>query len=266
MNAIGLIGGVAGVSQLVAYGHTATKYLIKLYKAVRDGPTAFQDQRYNISLLLNITEQICRRNSSQNESILSLFVQITDTVHSIVKLLEQRGILGINWILVTNTETLAQAFESLNRKRDLLQLHLSQESHELLSRIQVDITSMSRRDSNLPQAGQGDMGNKTSKVDEKVYNVKGKAESIELGLTAIDFLQQNIGEGSNSSDPQGNDGKIQIEVLRNISGEKAHQNIADGLGPVFAKGAGLKFNVSGNQARRDSNQNIANYSSTASKK
>lgn len=258
MDAIGLIGGAAGVSQLVAYGHTATKYLIKLYKAVRDGPTAFQDQRYNISLLLKITEQICRRNSSQNESILSLFVRITDTVHSIVELLEQRGILGINWILVTNTETLAQAFESLNRKRDLLQLHLSQESHELLSRIQVDITSMSRRDSNLPQAGQGDMGNKTSKVDKKVCNVKGKAELIELGLTAIDFLQQNISEGSNSSNPQGSDGKNQVEVLRNISGKKAEQNIANGLGSGYAKGAGLKLNASGNKAHDDSKQNIGN--------
>jgi hypothetical protein len=139
-----LISGVASISQLLHTGCAVTKSLIKLYKAIQSGPTEFQDQQFNIRLLLNITEGISKRASSKDESILRLFVQITDSVHTIINLLEKRGIFGINWILYTKSETLAAAFESLSRKRDLLHLHVSHEALDLLHQIRSDMASKNK--------------------------------------------------------------------------------------------------------------------------
>jgi hypothetical protein len=139
-----LISGVASISQLLHTGCSVTKSLIKLYKAIQSGPAEFQDQQFNVRLLLNITEGICKRSTSKDEPILLLFVQITDSVHKIINLLEQKGIFGINWVLFTKRETIAAAFESLSRKGNLLQLHISHESLELLLRIRSDMATKSK--------------------------------------------------------------------------------------------------------------------------
>jgi len=166
-----VIGGVASIAQLVDFGFSVTKSLIQLYKAVQNGPAAFRDQKFNVCLLLKITERICQRTSTDNESILLLFVQISDSIHSIINLLEQRGILGINWVLFTKSETLAAAFESLSRKRDLLQLHISEEGLELLYRIRSDITSMSKR-TDLPPMREEGADIKTAEIVAKVSEFK----------------------------------------------------------------------------------------------
>jgi hypothetical protein len=182
-----VVSGVASISQLANYGYSVTKSLIQLFKAVQHGPAAFRDQKFNVCLLLKITEKICQRSSSENESILLLFVQITDSVHSIINLLEPRGILGINWASFTKSETLAAAFESLSWKRDLLQLHISQEGFELLNRIPSDIASMS----NLQSTGAEGAGMKTIKVVAKVYDFEAgwswpsQADSVSLSRNLL---------------------------------------------------------------------------------
>jgi hypothetical protein len=164
-----VIGGLASITQLVAYGHSVTKSLIQLYKAVQNGPTAFQDQKFNISLLLEIIGRICKRKSLQTESILLLFVQITDSAKSIENLLVQKATLGSNWISLIKSKTLAEAFESLNKKKEILQLHISDKNHELLSCIQSDMASMNHS-SRLRPEDEG-TGNGSSKGAGEVCGI-----------------------------------------------------------------------------------------------
>jgi hypothetical protein len=166
-----VIGGLASITQLIAYGHSVTKSLIQLYKAVQNGPTAFQDQKFNISLLLEIIESICKRKSLQTESILLLFVQITDSAKSIENLLVQKATLGNIWISLIKSKTLAEAFESLNKKKEILQLHISDKNHELLSCIQSDMASMNRPNSSPLRPEDEGMGNGSSKGAEEVCGI-----------------------------------------------------------------------------------------------
>lgn len=114
---------------------------IRLYKAVENGPAAFRDQKFNIRLLLKITESICQR-ISRDESILLLFVQMTELAHSILNLLDRRGTFHITWVLLVKGDALAAGFESLKNKRDLLQLHVAQGGLQTLDDIQGQIASM----------------------------------------------------------------------------------------------------------------------------
>ena len=164
------IGGLASITQLIAYGQSVTKSLIQLYKAVQNGPAAFQDQKFNISLLLEIIERICKRESLKTESILLLFIQVTDSAKSIENLLAQKATLGNNWISLIKSETLAEAFESLNKKKEILQLYISDKNHELLNCIQSDIAFMSRQTPNRPHLEE-DMGSCFSKGAEEVCDI-----------------------------------------------------------------------------------------------
>ncbi|KAE9363802.1 hypothetical protein N431DRAFT_564386 [Stipitochalara longipes BDJ] len=249
------VSGVASISQLFVYGHSVTKSLIRLYKAVQNGPAAFRDQKFNVSLLLEITKRVSQRTSSENETILLLFVQITESVHSIINLLEQRGILGINWVSFTKNEALTVAFESLGRKRDLLQLHISQEGLEILNRIQSDIASMSRRIES-PSTGEEGAGTRTSSNAE----VESKGDITSMGSSANDKRKRSdpkVRETKQASTPSGS---IRLQAQGNECGDKSIQNIANGWGVVAGPGANVDLNTSENKSGVESKQNIGNHS------
>lgn len=139
MEALGL---TASITQLAAYGHSAVQSLLRLYQAVRAGPAAYRDQQSNVSILFSIICRIYQRDLVGEESISPLLSDIAKLARKIQALLEQKGFLGLNWALIVRPESLSEAFVSLDEKRKLLHLHLSERNQDALSQIRTDTTQL----------------------------------------------------------------------------------------------------------------------------
>ena len=137
-----LVGATASIAQLAAYGHSVIQRLLHLYEAIRTGPAVYRDQKSNISILLDIVHRTCDQDSTQGEVILPLLVDISALACRILNLLDRKGFLGLNWTLLIRHEILSEAFTSLNGKRDLLHLHISERNQTVLSQIRIDIAKI----------------------------------------------------------------------------------------------------------------------------
>ena len=139
MDAVGI---TASIAQLVAYGHSVAQSLLRLYQAVRAGPAAYRGQKSNISILLSIVSRVCQQNLPQEELVVPLLVDISELAYKILNILEQKGFLGLNWTLIVRREVLSEAFVSLDSKRDLLHLYISERNQHTLSQIQLDTAQL----------------------------------------------------------------------------------------------------------------------------
>lgn len=129
-----VIGGIASVTQLAVYTHTAWRVLIRLRAELRGGPTSWQEYATNLEHLIQITRCIsCLSDQEQRGAT----EQIRLLVGELSKIAERaRGLIsrarqktwGVRWSAIGLTEGLAEIFISLKEKRDLLQLALSNEN------------------------------------------------------------------------------------------------------------------------------------------
>ena len=139
-----VIGGLASIGQLIAYGHSAARCLQRLYVQVRDGPSIYQNEKSNIRVLLDVLDRLCTQGSAVTESVLALLVDISALACTIISLLQQRGLLGLNWAVIIGQRKLSEAFKSLTIKRHLLHLFIAENNHELLTEIREDVAQMSQ--------------------------------------------------------------------------------------------------------------------------
>ncbi|KAI9679015.1 MAG: hypothetical protein M1822_007441 [Bathelium mastoideum] len=139
-----ILGTTASAIQLTGYGKSVFHQLVRLCKAVRHGPAAYRDQLFNITILLNIVKRIPEQGELQQDPIPQLLVDIAKLAHDIQTLLKKKGPFGLNWALITGWEALSQTFTSLNEKRDLLHLHISERNQNVLTQIRSDIIQMSQ--------------------------------------------------------------------------------------------------------------------------
>ncbi|KAI9667851.1 MAG: hypothetical protein M1821_000670 [Bathelium mastoideum] len=146
-----VLGATASAVQLTEYGKSAFCQLIRLYKAVHNGPAAYRDQSFNIFILLNIVQRMREQENLHEDPIPQLLVEISILAHKINAALEKKGLFGLHWALITGWNALSETFASLNGKRDLLHLHISERNQNVLSQIRSDIVRLSRS----PLLGEG---------------------------------------------------------------------------------------------------------------
>jgi hypothetical protein len=157
-----IIGGLASVGQLIAYGHSAARCLQRLYMQMRDGPSIYQNEKSNIRVLLDVLDRLCKQESVVSESVLALLVDISALACTIISLLQQRGLFGLNWTVIIGHRKLSEAFKSLTTKRQLLHLFIAENNHELLTEIREDVTQMSQNLTGPTSSDSDKMSNVTS--------------------------------------------------------------------------------------------------------
>jgi hypothetical protein len=134
-----VIGGAASVSQLMVYISSSVRALHRLYTELHDGDSAYCDEEINIGLLLNILQRLARQGIEDHHHVLPVLIAISGVACEVLNLLQPRKVLGINWAPLTAQAKLKAAFESLNKKRRLLHLYVSQTHHDALVNLRETI-------------------------------------------------------------------------------------------------------------------------------
>ena len=137
------VNGIASVSQLVIYSHSAIKQLTKLYSATQGDAGFYQAQRCNLKFLLQTIQNICIHPSSGTERLLPLLVDTADLATSLIRLLKPQSFLARSLLWFVKSQEIESAFNTLNEKTRLLQLHISESTHTIVTHIQKDIKDMS---------------------------------------------------------------------------------------------------------------------------
>jgi hypothetical protein len=127
-----VIGGAASVSQLVVYISSSARTLHRLYTELRNGDSAYRNEETNIGLLLNILQRLERQDLEDHNPVLPVLIAISGLACQVLNLLQPRKVFGINWTPITAQDKLNSAFESLDKKRRLLHLYVSQTHHDAL--------------------------------------------------------------------------------------------------------------------------------------
>ena len=142
-----LVVAVAGTIQLLAYSHSASKVLLQLIIAIKQGPAAYRDYGINLRLLLDVISQIVEPNSrlQSNSLTISIILEITDLAQRALNLLPQTTSL---FAIIRHTAThqrsaLDESFDALSRKREILHLHISQTHLLALSELRTHLKSQS---------------------------------------------------------------------------------------------------------------------------
>ncbi|KAF2450576.1 hypothetical protein P171DRAFT_426919 [Karstenula rhodostoma CBS 690.94] len=128
-----VLGGIASVTQLAVYTHTAWRVFTRLYAELKGGPVAWQEHATNLEHLIQVTKRIsCLSEQTQ----LGASEQITKLVHESLEIAEEAlrtivqanaKVLGVRWSAAGKTELLSRTLKSLKAKRELLLVVLSQE-------------------------------------------------------------------------------------------------------------------------------------------
>lgn len=145
-----ILGGVASISQIVAYSLSTAQCLQRAYKSVRDGPVIYRSEKSNIKLLLDITADICGGAPETHERILPILVDISKISCQIFNLLERRSFSSFTWASLTTQRTLEQAFSNLTVKRQILHLHIGHTNNILLLKLSEEVSTMSQRTNEMP--------------------------------------------------------------------------------------------------------------------
>ncbi|KAK7181827.1 hypothetical protein DPSP01_002417 [Paraphaeosphaeria sporulosa] len=129
-----VLGGIASVTQLAVYTHTAWRVFTRLYAELKGGPVAWQEQATNLEHLIQVTKRIsCLSEQTQ----LGASEQIAKLVHESLEIAEEAlrtiarakaKVLGVRWSAAGKTELLSRTLKSLKAKRELLLFVLSQEN------------------------------------------------------------------------------------------------------------------------------------------
>jgi hypothetical protein len=139
-----VVSGIASVSQVLAYSHSTTQVLIKLYKQVRGDPVILHEQQANVRILLSVVDSVRQRPAPQH--ILQILVEVAQLAHDALNLITQiqrRGFFGLRWGVVHRSSDLSEAFAALKEKRDILHLAITVETHQDQEGANKDIRLMS---------------------------------------------------------------------------------------------------------------------------
>ncbi|KAF1834160.1 hypothetical protein BDW02DRAFT_473231, partial [Decorospora gaudefroyi] len=122
-----IIGTSASVSQLVVYISSSTNTLRKLYTELQNADSVYREEKTNIGLLLNILQRLAQQNIQDCNPLVPIIIATSGIASQVLHLLQPRRKFGINWTPITTQDRLSSAFESLEKKRRLLHLYISQE-------------------------------------------------------------------------------------------------------------------------------------------
>ena len=140
-----LVGCAASVSQLVVYISSSAVSLQRLYVELRSGDSTYRSEANNINLLLNIFQRLAHRTIEDCNPVLPVLIAISEIACEVLCLLKPKRVFGFNWTPITAQDRINSAFESLDKKRRLLHLYISQAHHEALIDLReaIDRTGMS---------------------------------------------------------------------------------------------------------------------------
>ncbi|KAL8685679.1 MAG: hypothetical protein Q9218_007605 [Villophora microphyllina] len=136
-----VVGGVASLTQLVAYSHVVAKRLVQLHKVVQEGPQLYRTQRSHISFLLDSIQRICISEAPDTETILPLLISTAHLAHSLLNLLQQQGALYHLRLWASKGDEIETTFRALKDKACLLQLHITERTYNIVANVQKDIMS-----------------------------------------------------------------------------------------------------------------------------
>jgi hypothetical protein len=139
-----VLGGVASITQLIAYGRSVTRCLVELYNTAQEGPAFCRDQSYSIRFLLASIQRICRLEAPDIDSILPILIAIANLASSLLNLLNPQGILRNKWLWVSKSQEIEKTFRALGEKTNLLQLHVAERTYTLVGHLKKDIQCINR--------------------------------------------------------------------------------------------------------------------------
>jgi len=155
-----IVGCAASVSQLLVYIALSSGRLEKLCAELKDGRSTYREEESNISLLLGIVQRLSRQNITNEDSILPVLIGISTLACQALHLLRPNKVLGINWTPITAHEKIKSAFQSLDKKRTLLHLYISQTHHDALIDLRETIQTSSMSSSKMPMNESPDTASK----------------------------------------------------------------------------------------------------------
>ena len=139
-----VVGGAASVAQLVNYSHVVVQRLVQLYKAAQEGSSFCRTQRSNIVFLLESIQRICTEEALDTDSILPLLIATAGLATSLLILLKPKGTWNNCWLWISKGHEIESAFSALNDKTRLLQLHITEKTYNIVTRVQQDIKHMNQ--------------------------------------------------------------------------------------------------------------------------
>lgn len=128
------LSGIASVSQLAVYTHSAWKAFTRLYVELKGGPRLWQEHLTNLNHMRRVIERISAVSQEKRldaaTQIAELLHELTDIADKALNIIEgtRKTVFGVRWSAIGATELLAGVFESLKAKREILQLVLSHEN------------------------------------------------------------------------------------------------------------------------------------------
>ncbi|KAH6878082.1 hypothetical protein BKA58DRAFT_88408 [Alternaria rosae] len=145
-----IVGCAASVSQLLVYIALSSGRLEKLCAELKDGYSTYREEESNISILLGIIKRLSRQHIANEDSILPVLIAISTLACQALHLLRPNKVLGINWTPITAHEKIKSAFQSLEKKRTLLHLYISQKHHDALVDLRQTIKTSNMSSSKTP--------------------------------------------------------------------------------------------------------------------
>ena len=128
------LSGIASVTQLAVYTHSAWKAFTRLYIELKGGPSLWQEHITNLSHIRRVVERI---SAISQDKHLNSAAQITELLRELTGIAEnalniidrtKKTVFGVRWSAIGATALLAGVFESLKAKREILLLVLSHEN------------------------------------------------------------------------------------------------------------------------------------------
>ncbi|KAF2033848.1 hypothetical protein EK21DRAFT_57879 [Setomelanomma holmii] len=134
-----VVGAVASVSQLIAYGNSTLLVLHGLYKDLQKDASVWEEQKSELHVLLHIVERLSLQQTGHNTpalpgTILSLLLDLSSVAQAaraLVTSAQTPGLLGVRWAAIRVNRELPDILRSLQSKRELLQLLISGNNLEL---------------------------------------------------------------------------------------------------------------------------------------
>ena len=139
-----IVSGAASVAQLVHYSHVVVQRLVQLYKAAQEGSSFCRTQRSNIGFLLESIQRVCTEEAPDTDSILPLLIATAGLATSLLILLKPKGTLYNYWHWISKGHEIESTFSALNDKTRLLQLHITEKTYSIVTRVQKDMAHMNQ--------------------------------------------------------------------------------------------------------------------------
>lgn len=135
------VGCVASVCQLIEYSASSAASLGRLYEELVHGDSTYRDEAANIRLLLDTLQRLSRHHVEDHNPVLPVLISISGIACQLLHLLQPKRSFGINLAFFTPRDKINSAFETLNHKRTLLHLHISQAHQDALVDLRQTIES-----------------------------------------------------------------------------------------------------------------------------